>query len=653
MSFYQIFRNEFNEKMNYYIKSLSLRKDSLGEFRLEKDKDDDADFYLLDNLSKVNIFVGPNNSRKSRFIRLIASQPNYTFETDDPIYHELINTPHIFLGQVKKVLQKYDLTDYGSLIQIFASFEKETPFIMNKFVNTHQPYSFDITKYFQQIEGITGNQNCEGRPLNDEEQQELRNELKSLVTDYKSKFESGDLKNDLPAYSFKRIYIPTLRGFRQFPEIDVNIDPYVNKTKNDYFEGLPEGQNPPTIFSGYNIYRDNHKLANNHALAVRAKKKAFEGFVSENFYENKRVEIISAEDTKLVHLIVGGEEDREVQNIGDGIQQLVLLFFSMFQHLGEKALFFIEEPELFMHPGMQRQFLKNIYSKEEFKDFQFFLTTHSNHFLDMTIDYRNVSIFRCDKEINPPGSNKSFTWVKNVDSPDGSVLSSLGVRNSSVFLANSTIWVEGVTDRKYIRHFLELYQKNLIEKGKLEEHQVYKEDLHYAFVEYGGSSVAHWNEDEDDKESINVTKLAGRMFLIADRDDKNKSARHEKLEKMLNERFYLLPSREIENLVAPEVLRKVISIYEKKDEEDIPKPDYRVYKTKYLGEYLENLLGDDRTRKSYSVKTSAGKGTGTINDKDKFCEKVIGKSTNLEDLSNDAKALIVKVFNYIKNQNKN
>ena len=40
--------------------------------------------------------------------------------------------------------------------------------------------------------------------------------------------------------------------------------------------------------------------------------------------------------------------------------------------------------------------------------------------------------------------------VKLATSPDANILRELGVRNSSVFLTNATIWVEGITDRMYM-----------------------------------------------------------------------------------------------------------------------------------------------------------------------------------------------------------
>src|SRR6266481_5930628 len=65
-------------------------------------------------------------------------------------------------------------------------------------------------------------------------------------------------------------------------------------------------------------------------------------------------------------------------------------------------------------------------------------------------------------------------------------------QNSSVFLSNSTIWVEGITDRRYVSHYLDLYQNHLrdeSEANSLSAPRRYRQDLHYSFVEYAGATL--------------------------------------------------------------------------------------------------------------------------------------------------------------------
>ena len=189
------------------------------------------------------------------------------------------------------------------------------------------------------------------------------------------------------------------------------------------------------------------------------------------------------------------------------MQTIIISTFPVFQARSEKLLLFLEEPELTLHPGMQRKLL-DAYCN--FDNIQVFITTHSNHFLDLTLDFNNLcSIFSFEK-----ASDKEFQ-IKNV-TPNKEVLDLLGVRSSSVFLSNCVIWVEGITDRLYIRKFLELYNDTLESVIK------YDEDKHYSIVEYGGGNITHFNFDDKSSEgtTINVQSIAKNNFIIADNDGK-------------------------------------------------------------------------------------------------------------------------------------
>lgn len=51
------------------------------------------------------------------------------------------------------------------------------------------------------------------------------------------------------------------------------------------------------------------------------------------------------------------------------------------------SFIFIDEPELNLHPGMQRLFFEQITLNKDItdKNLTFFITTHSNHLLDLTL----------------------------------------------------------------------------------------------------------------------------------------------------------------------------------------------------------------------------------------------------------------------------
>ena len=199
---------------------------------------------------------------------------------------------------------------------------------------------------------------------------------------------------------------------------------------------------------------------------------------------------------------------------------------------------------------------------------QFFVTTHSNHFLDLTLDYEDVSIFRVRKELEESEELEVIPKfvIENVSNKDKQTLELLGVKNSSVFLSNATIWVEGITDRMYIRSAFNLWQQENKKKGK----RVFREDAHYSFVEYSGANLSHWDFVEDEEISqISLESIVSHIFLIADNDKDDtatqveprrktkKEARLAAIKKKMGKNFYRLEKREIENLISSKVLREV------------------------------------------------------------------------------------------------
>lgn len=317
-------------------------------------------------------------------------------------------------------------------------------------------------------------------------------------------------------------------------------------------------------------------------------------------------------------------------------------------------LLFIEEPELYLHPGMQRKFIEIIMG-EKFAHHQFFFTTHSNHFLDMTLDMGRISVYKFKKELAEHSGDiieeldPNFS-IENVSNENRSVLQELGVRNSAVLLSNCTIWVEGITDRLYIRRFLKVFLES---DSNLKQ---FKEDIHYSFIEYSGGNITHWSFLDDDQTeadeghaSINAEKICSTLFLISDKDGDDKRPRQERLKEVLRERYYCLECKEIENILSADTIRKVIAEYEKSKLEHLTIKDFtqEEYKNEHLGNFINSLFPEG-TRKR---KGSYGADSGTITNKLDFCKKAIDHITTYDQLSEEAQKLSQVLYDFIKAHN--
>lgn len=502
-------------------------------------------------------------------------------------------------------------------------------------------------------------------------------DFSSFLSDYKNTIEKYF---PITNYEFKKIYVPILRGLRN--PVDRGNQFFINNTKNEELfndlyatRTLHDYKLKTEIFTGLTLYEDVKKLL----LGTHEERdiiKKFEIFLSENFFNYENVTLIPKHDSDVIHVTIGNERDIPIYNLGDGIQSIIILTFPLFKNIGKKLLVFIEEPELFLHPGMQRILIET-FLRKEFEQFQYFISTHSNHLLDLTLDLDDtndqkdlISIFTSKKE--KTDENKSFV-IENVSSDDNVTLKLLGVRNSSIFLSNCTIWVEGITDRLYLRHYFDIYQKD--EKNKDSNFRVYKEDLHFSFVEYSGGNITHWSflDDENELEpTINVKKICNKIFLIADKDyedestkETEKKLRHEKLKNNLGITFEPLDCVEIENLIKENVLFEIIrelegldSTSNLKTKKDISKYSYEDYKNKRIGKFIDSNFLKKTTRKGNNSEGKKEEGfykyaekSGTIKDKKSFCKIAIKYTKNIQDLTSDSLTLCKSIYNFISKHN--
>lgn len=613
--------------MGYHIQEILLTEGRYINYKVHNTTE-----MKISNLSKINIFVGTNNSGKSRMLRLLSSEENLLFLPASFNLHNLNEIIESFKTDLVSILDSKRIVAYGSLrkediegIQV-QSFIKESDNIL-----------YEVHNLIENIKNMNGSPSVTPaaytriRP----DHAAIQSALKDIANTFHE--EAQDLFKE-KSINFKRVYIPTLRGLRGFEN---NHNYYLTRTQKDYFPNNAR----PEIFTGLELYEEVKNLLLGD-LNDREKITDFQKFIGDSFFEGQEVALIPNIKSDVLYVKIGNEKEYPIYNLGDGIQSLVILTFPLFKYRGENLLFFIEEPELYLHPGMQRKFLE-IITHKQFDGYQYFLTTHSNHFLDMTLDMDKMSIYSFNKElenIDTREKNAIFI-VENVSNEEHNVLKMLGVKNSAVFLSNCTIWVEGITDRFYIRHFLNLYQSSL------ENASTYKEDIHYSFVEYSGNNITHWSFLDDEKhdgeetvKSINESKVCGTLFLVADKDSEKKEVRHSKLAQALGDRYYCLDCREIENLLTPLTLKNVIAKYEKTEVSDLDfnkRFSNKTYKNQPLGKFIEEIISNKKRQGSYSS------ASGTVSDKVGFCKKAIAEMKNFEELSDEAKKLTEELYKFI------
>lgn len=611
--------------MPYYYSSIGLG----GKF--SPYTINDAEAHQIERLSQINIFIGANNSGKSRFMRELSKMSTAPYHLSGVDLQALSAEYELFSQHIATAFNNFTNTHadsaqidgFGGIVTTNLDLKKYIPSAYSQAYFQSNTKLEDLKKL---LIALRDNQVSHHAYRGDPRQAVA--ELKARLSSEEGERFISLLDNYIfDPINFKKYYVPTLRSLNDFDEYQKEPaqDIFGLRAKQVYGYTDEDGVD---VFTGQILYsRVKSMLLGD--LEDRSRMRDYETFLSTKLFDGQEVVIIPKEKDDVVNVRIGGVE-HPIHQLGDGIQSLIILTFPLFEC--ENGVFFIEEPELNMHPGMQRKFMEAIQSRPQH---QYFFTTHSNHLLDLTINYNNISVYTFATKPGDPDSKKD---VQLVTYGDRNILELIGAQNTSIFLANKTVWVEGVTDRLYISKFLELYiQHNDIVP--------LREDIDYTFVEYGGNNITHWSFLDSTDPTINIERLCGRLMLITDRDGNRKEARKTELKEKLGDRYYLLSCNEIENSLSMKTLEKVIASYEDSNFKMPSGVNNNARKTKAIGAFIEE---DIFRANGIAIKRTGGyKDTsGTLKQKLNFCRKAI-KDMTYDDLSSDAEKLAMAVYAFL------
>lgn len=315
---------------------------------------------VLPLLNRLNVFVGPNNSGKSRLLRAMFANSSPTFaphSENQTIAYKLIKLVSLGLSSERLPDHKNDIEEFQRrlsalmpnlmMIQNQPRERESAERVADSFRTFCQPQMLS----FRDLP--TG---CERFPTWQSALKKLRELADDIVQPVRSQ----------PA-GVAHIYIPTLRGLRPVSEVSV----FARRTFDDYFKPLPreasrarrvsnaeaeldcDGVGIPLLFTGEQMYDIVHRMLLGTLSQRRAIVK-FQDYLRQFFNGDEVTLIPRLDDKKSLVIKIGEEEERPVHELGDGLQHMIIQTFPLFIHADKPLLLFIEEPELYLHPGFQR-----------------------------------------------------------------------------------------------------------------------------------------------------------------------------------------------------------------------------------------------------------------------------------------------------------
>jgi len=227
-----------------------------------------------------------------------------------------------------------------------------------------------------------------------------------------------------------------------------------------------------------------------------------------------------------------------LHSYGTGIHQVIILAVAVISR--DNVVFCIEEPEIHLHPTLQREFMRFLVQETRNR---YVITTHSPALIDPGPDVAVVHLELSSHTTTPRLLHTPLDTL--------AVLRDLGIRPSDLLQANAVIWVEGPSDRIYLKHWLGLMASDLVE------------GIHFSVMFYGGRLLSHLALDrsEEASELVSLLRIAQNSAVIIDSDKRRRQQSVNATKRRVQSEgeaagayVWITEGREIENLLPCEAV---------------------------------------------------------------------------------------------------
>jgi len=481
------------------------------------------------NFSKINLFIGRNNSGKSNVLKFI-----------NEVYSKISNNSKDLSIQA---IDRHLPSHYPMLIGqgYLPSFNSQNNDYRNDsdLVNNRISQSEYSTKIINKL-------------LKSISEKYIDNFCWSFSTLPDLNIQNGQWQEAISTLDYRETeYLWSQLSNRSGGDRRQSWEPFLLSSLPNKIKGSPShfipairqvGEKGSTSNNGYDGAGIIEKLAQLQNPDVHNQKLRFRFSEINSFVQSvldrpeARIEIPYERDTIVVHM---DNKVLPLESLGTGVHEVIILAAAA-TTLSDTILC-IEEPELHLNPILQRKLLQYLSNNTSN---QYFITTHSPAIMDTP----GAEIYHITQK-----NGESRVTRATSDRSKSDACEDLGYHPSDLLQTNCVIWVEGPSDRIYIKYWLQHAAPE------------FSEGIHYSIMFYGGRLLSHLSGEENEialDEFISLRKLNKRGVIVIDSDKSVAQSQLNKTKKRLIAEFdkgpgfsWVTAGREIENYLSEEQLK--------------------------------------------------------------------------------------------------
>ena len=274
----------------------------------------------------------------------------------------------------------------------------------------------------------------------------------------------------------------------------------------------------------------------------------------ETTYENIKIQQVDdAGELKWEIFLQEKGKRYALSKMGSGLKTIILVLANLLiipklkAYKNKKIIYAFEELENNLHPALQRKLFEYIYKYAQDNDIMIFLTTHSHVAINTFCDKEGTQIFHVEKQDGVSKMHKIDDYISKT-----TLLNDLDVRASDILQSNGIIWVEGPSDRVYIKRWLKIFGGDEIEEGR-----------DYQFLYYGGRLLSHYTAEQDCEYLISILLTNRNAAIVIDSDKRKNNSKINETKKRVKNEFekygafcWITKGKEIENYLEKEAIEE-------------------------------------------------------------------------------------------------